>query len=105
MQLCCDGDWSAKCVLCPFVLPLEKNSVYPMAAILDSRVKLMSYCQTDVRIGILEVDLPLKVVLDMILGALVQKLNFQDGTGGHLGFLVQIDVVSPNICQNRNPRG
>ena len=32
------------------------------------------------------VDLPEKVSSYMILGALVQKLIFQDGAGGHLGF-------------------
>ena len=32
------------------------------------------------------VDVPLKVSLSMILGALLQKLIFQDGAGGHLGF-------------------
>ena len=32
------------------------------------------------------VDLPPKVSSYMILGALVQKLIFQDGASGHLGF-------------------
>jgi len=45
-----------------------------MAAILDLWVKMMSYRQTDVRIGILVDDLPEKVSSYMIVGALVQKL-------------------------------
>ena len=31
-------------------------------------------------------DLPEKVYLYMIIGALVQNLIFQNGAGGHLGF-------------------
>ena len=41
--------------------------------------------QPDVRIGIFVVDLLEKVYSYMILGALAQKLIFQDDTGGHLG--------------------
>ena len=33
------------------------------------------------------VDLPEKVSSYMILGALVQKLIFQDGASGHVGFV------------------
>ena len=47
--------------------------VYRMAAILDLWVKIMSLRQTDVRIGILEVDLLEKVSSYMIPGALLQK--------------------------------
>ena len=49
-------------------------------------VTMMLQRQTDGRVGILMVDLLEKVYSYMILGALVQKLIFQDGTGGHLGF-------------------
>ena len=57
-----------------------------LAAILDILVKMMFYHQTDVRIGILVVDLVEKVYLYLILGALVQTLIFKDGAGGHFGF-------------------
>ncbi len=64
-----------------------------MAAIFDFWVRMTSYGETDIRIGFPMVDLPKKVFLYMILGALVQKLIFQDGGGGHLGFLGQNDVI------------
>ena len=54
-------------------------SLHRMAAILYFWVKMMSKRQTDVRIGILVVDLLKKEYSYMILGALVQKLIFQDG--------------------------
>ena len=44
-------------------------------------VKMMLKRKSDVRIGILVVDLVEKVYLYLILGALVQKLIFQDGAG------------------------
>jgi hypothetical protein len=59
---------------------------YWMAAILNLWVRMMSYHQTDVRIEILMVNLAEKVSSNMIVGALVQKLIFQEGAGGHLGF-------------------
>ena len=57
-----------------------------LAAILLILVSMMFKRQTDVRIGILMVDLVEKVYLSLILGALVQKLIFQDCSGGHFGF-------------------
>ena len=80
-------------------------SLQRMAAILDIRVKMMLKRKSDVRIGILVVDLVAKVYLYLILGALIQKLFFQDGASGHLGYFGQNDVLASNLCQNRNPRG
>ena len=54
--------------------------------ILDFGVKMMYTQQTDVRIGILMVNLPRKVYSYINLGAPDQKLIFHDGGGGHLGF-------------------
>ena len=76
-----------------------------MAAILDIWVKMMLKRKSDVRIGVFVVDLVEKVYLYLILGALIQKLFFQDGAGGHLGYFGQNDVLASNWCQNRNPRG
>ena len=47
-----------------------------LAAILDILVKMMFQRKTNVRIGILVVDLVEKVFLYLTLGALVQKLIF-----------------------------
>ena len=71
-------------------------SLQRMAAILDIWVKMMFKRKSDVRIGILVVDLVEKVYLYLILGALVQKLIFQDGAGGHLGYFGQNDVLASN---------
>ena len=57
-----------------------------LAAILDILVKMMFQRKTNVRIAILVVDLVEKVFLYLTLGALVQKLIFLDGAGGHFGF-------------------
>ena len=57
-----------------------------VAAILDFWVKTIQKQQTYVRIGILMVSLPRKVYSYPNLAAPVQKLIFQDGDGGHLGF-------------------
>ena len=65
-----------------------------MASIFDMWVKMMFYRQTDVRFDILVVDLAEKVYLYMILSALVKKLIFRDGAGGHLGYLGQNDVIA-----------
>ena len=67
-----------------------------MAAILDIWVKMMQLGKSDVRIGILVVDVVEKLYLYLILCALVQKLIFQDGSGGHLGYLDQNDVLVLN---------
>jgi hypothetical protein len=70
------------------IFPCRSNitfSLYQMAVILNFWVEMMSNIQTDVIIGILVVDLSEKVYSYMILGALVQKLIFQDGASGHLG--------------------
>ena len=63
-----------------------------MAAILDIWVEMMLKRKSDVRIGILVVYLVEKAYLYLILGALVQKLIFEDGAGGHLGYFGQNDV-------------
>ena len=63
-----------------------------MAAILDIWVKMILKRKSDVRIGILVIDLVEKVYLYLILGTLVQKLIFQDGAGGHLGYFGQNGV-------------
>ena len=67
-----------------------------MAAILDIWVKMMLKRKSDVRIGILVVDLVEKVYLYLILGALIHKLFFQGGAGGHLGYFGQNDALSSN---------
>ena len=67
-----------------------------MAATLDIRVKMMLKRKSDVRFGILVVDLMAKVYLYLILGALIQRLFFQDGTGGHLGYFGQNDGLVSN---------
>ena len=46
-------------------------SFYQIAAILDLWVNIMLYRQTDVRIGILVDDIPEKVSLYVMFGALV----------------------------------
>ena len=65
------------------------------AAMLDFWVNMMLKCQTDVNIGILVVDLPPKISLCILLGALVQKLIFQDDSGSHLGFLGPNNLIVP----------
>ena len=67
-----------------------------MAAILYIWVKKMLKRKNYIRIGILLVELVGKVYLYLILGALVQKLIFQDGAGGHLGYFGQNDVLASN---------
>ena len=57
-----------------------------LAAISDILDKMVFERQIDVRIGILVVYLVEKVYLYFILDALVQKLIFQNGAGGHFGF-------------------
>ena len=57
-----------------------------MAAILDFWVIMMSLRQTNVRIGILLEDLPEKVSLYVIFGALVQLKVFRTGPNGHFRF-------------------
>ena len=52
--------------------------------------------KNDVRIGFLMVDLVENLYLYLILGALVQKLIFQDGAGGHLGYFGQNYVLASN---------
>ena len=76
-----------------------------MAAILYIWVKMMLKRKSDVRIGILIIYLVKRVYLYLILCAQIQKLIFQDGAGGHLGYFGQNDVLASNRCQNRNPRG
>ena len=71
-------------------------SLQRMAAILDIWLKMMLKPKSDFRIGILVVDLVEKVYLYLILGAVIPKLFFQDGTGGHLGYFGQNDVLAPN---------
>ena len=61
-----------------------------MATILDIWVQMMLKRKSDVRIGILVVDLVEKVYLYFILGALIQKLFFQDGAGAILDILVKM---------------
>ena len=50
-----------------------------VAAILKFWVIVMSQCKSDVRIRILVVNIPRKVSQNTVVGALVQKLVFQDG--------------------------
>ena len=69
-------------------------SLQRMAAILDIWVKMMLKRKSDVKIGILVVDLVEKVYLYLILCALVQKLIFQDSAGGHLRYFGQNDVLA-----------
>ena len=71
-------------------------SLQRMAAILDIRVKMMLKRESDVRIGILVVHLVANVYLYLILCVLIQKLFFQDGAGGHLGYFGQNDVLASN---------
>ena len=56
-----------------------KIMIVLMAAILKFWVTVMSQCKSDVRIRILVVNSSRKVCQNMVLGALVQKLIFQDG--------------------------
>jgi len=57
-----------------------------MAAILDILVKMIFQQQTDVRIGILVVDIVENMYFNFILAALVRKSIFKNGIGGHFGF-------------------
>ena len=74
-----------------------------LAAILDILVKMMFKRQTDVIIGILAVDLVEKVYLYLILGALVQKLIFQHGAGGHFRF-GPLAKKCRHFCEGPGPR-
>ena len=60
-------------------------SLQRMAAILDIWVKMMLKRKSNIRIGILVVELVEKMYLYLILGALAQKLFFQNGASGHFG--------------------
>ena len=57
-----------------------------LAAISDILDKMVSERQIDVRIGIFMVYLVEIVYLYLIVAALVQKLIFQNGAGGHFAF-------------------
>ena len=65
-------------------------SLERMTAILDIWVKMMLKRKSDVRIGILVVDLMEKVYLYLILGALIPKLIFQMALADILDILVKM---------------
>ena len=65
-----------------------------MAPIFDIRVKMILNRKSDVRIGILVVDIVENMYLNLILAALVRKSIFKNGIGGHFGF----GPLAKNAC-------
>jgi len=65
-----------------------------MAPIFDIRVKMIINRKSDVRIGILVVDIVENMYLNLILAALVRKSIFKNGIGGHFGF----GPLAKNAC-------
>jgi len=59
----------------------------------------------NVRIGIVAVEIMEKVYLYLIVGALVQRLFFQDVDGGHLRYFGLNGLLASNLCQNQSPSG
>ena len=70
-----------------------------------SNACMVKYDGNNVRIGFLVGFLKEKVYLYLIAGALVQKLFFHDGDGGHLGYISIYDNLASNLCQNQSPSG
>ena len=65
-----------------------------MAPIFDIRVKMILNRKSDVRIGILVVDIVENMYLNLILAALVRKSIFKNDVGGHFGF----GPLAKNVC-------